>query len=226
MTMRPGRPGRPEVRRTVKPEPKPPLTFATIPRRWPGGTVACLATGASLTAQDVEYVRDKVDGVIAINDAIDLAPWADILYACDGKWWGWRQGVPSYHGTKYAMKEDARRWSTHGVQMIRRGNHQGLDTRPDGVAHGYNSGYQAIGVAFHSGAKRIILLGYDMKGVHFFGHHPDRTKAPYARCIPIFKTLVKPLAERGVDVINCTRRTALTCFPQMPLDEALRKVAA
>lgn len=195
--------------------------FATIPRRWPGGTVACIATGASLTAADVDYVRGKVDGVIAVNDAIDLAPWADILYACDGKWWGWRKGVPEFKGTKYAMKDDAKKYAKQGVQMIRRGHQSGLDLRPDGVAHGLNSGYQAIGVAVHSGAKRIVLLGYDMKGAHFFGHHPDRTKAPYLRCIPIFATLVKPLAQLGVEVINCTRKTELKCFPCVPLEEAL-----
>lgn len=213
------------------------MKFATIPRRWPGGTIACLATGKSLTRADVEYLRGKVDAVIAVNDAIDLAPWADILYACDGKWWGWRKGMPKYHGTKYAMKDDARRWSVRDhkhphapdftlVQMIRRGHRSGIEPRPDGVAHGYNSGYQAIGVAAHSGAKRIILLGYDMKGEHFFGHHPDRTKAPYLRCIPLFATMVKPLAALGVQVVNCTRTTQLTAFPLVALEEALASVAA
>lgn len=198
-----------------------PKSFATIPKRWPGGTVACLATGSSLTAADVAYVRGKVDGVIAVNDAIDLAPWADILYACDGKWWHWRKGLPGFQGTKYAMKDDARKWESHGVQMIAKGRAHGFDPRPNVLCHGYNSGYQAIGVAVHSGARRIILLGYDQQGAHFFGQHPDRSKAPFHLCIPAFASIVGPLAALGVEVLNCTRKTALTCFPRVELEIAL-----
>lgn len=223
---------RPHVRRPVR-QVRPGLQFATIPRRWPGGTVACLATGPSLTKADVDYIRGKVDGVIVINNAIDLAPWADVLYACDGKWWHWRYmdhspltpeqcaTVRNYQGTRYAMREDARRWAAHGVQMIRKGPKQGLDPRPDSLAHGYNSGYQALGLAVKFGATRILLLGYDMRGGHFHGAHPDNTKPPFSLCIPIFATLVAPLAALGVEVINCTRKTALTCFPRVPLEVAL-----
>lgn len=222
---------KPTVR--VRKPAKPGLTFSTIPKRWPGGTVACVASGPSLTPADVEYVRGKVDAVIAVNNAIDLAPWADILYACDGKWWHWRLSpkspltpeqrsvVANYQGIKYAMKDDARRWIAHGVQMLRKGPKHGLDPRPDTLAHGFNSGYQAIGAAVHLGARRVVLLGYDMQGGHFFGKHPDNTRPPFSLCIPAFESLAKPLSTLGVEVINCTRKTALKCFPQMPLDVAL-----
>lgn len=202
------------------------MRYAKIPRRWPGGTVACIATGPSLTAEDVEYVRGKVDGVIAVNNAIDLAPWADILYACDGKWWGWRKGMPSFQGTKYAMKDDARRWHEHDVQMIRKGPKHGVDPRPDTLAHGCNSGYQAIGLAAKLGAARIVLLGYDMRvgpqgQHHFHGKHPDGTKPPFKMCLDAFGTLVKPLSDLGVEVVNCSPNTALKCFSRAPLAVAV-----
>ncbi len=196
----------------------------TVPVLWPGGTVACLATGPSLTQADVDAVRGHVDGVIAISDAIDLAPWADVLYSCDGKWWGWRKGMPSYTGPKYALKDDARKWVSQGVQVLKHTGRTGLDLSPDGLRGGGNSGYQAINLAVHMGAKRVLLLGYDMQGSHFFGRHPDGTAPAFQMCLALFPSIVKPLADAGVEVINCSRKTAITCFPREPLDAVLARV--
>jgi hypothetical protein len=102
------------------------------------------------------------------------------------------------------------------------------------VRTGRNSGYQAIGLAVHLGVKRIILLGYYMKASspetsHWFGDHPVKANlAIFGSGIKNFGTLVEPLKARGVEVINCTRDTALDCFPKMALADALsmeRRVA-
>jgi hypothetical protein len=210
----------------VKRRQEPVKTLTPVPRLWPGGMVACLATGPSLTQADVDAVRGKVDGVIAISDAIDLAPWADVLYSCDGRWWTWRKGMPSYTGPKYALKDDARKWKSHGVQMLRHTGRQGLELAPDAIRDGANSGYQAINLAVHFGASRILLLGYDMHGQHFFGQHPDGSKPNFGICLEVFPSIVKPLADLGVRVVNCTRKTALTCFPRESLESALAMLPA
>lgn len=49
-------------------------------------TIVCVASGESLTRADVNYCRGKAR-VLAINDNYRIAPWADWLYACDGRWW-------------------------------------------------------------------------------------------------------------------------------------------
>jgi hypothetical protein len=36
-----------------------------------------------------------------------------------------------------------------------------------------------------------------------------------------FATLVEPLKRMNIAIVNATRETALTCFPQMSLAEAL-----
>lgn len=191
---------------------------AVVPKLWPGCTVVCLGTGPSLTADDVAAVQGKAR-VIAVNDAYKLAPWADVLYAADAKWWGWHKGVPGFTGLKFALQPGALRWP--GVQMLRRGSLDGLDLDPHVVRTGFNSGYQAINVAVHLGAAKIVLLGYDMRGGHFFGKHPDRTGPPFALCLKKFDTLVAPLASLGITIVNATRDTALTAFPRLPLEEAL-----
>ena len=191
---------------------------APVPCLWPGSTVVCLGTGPSLTAADVAYVQGKAR-VIAINDAYTLAPWADVLYGCDAKWWTWHKGVPSFRGLKYGLQPGAKHWP--GVTLVAKTGGSGIEWRRTGIRTGNNSGYQAINLAIHLGAVRILLLGYDMQGQHFFGRHRDGSVPPFLVCLKNFTTMVPELAAHGIEVVNCTRKTALTCFPRLPLAEAL-----
>ena len=99
-------------------------------------------------------------------------------------------------------------------------------SREQGTIHrGDNSGYQAINLAYLLGAERIILLGFDMMmhGTqrHWFGDHPDHmnSASSYPNFIKHFET-IKP-AEYGIEIWNCSRRTALKCFPVHNLNEVL-----
>jgi hypothetical protein len=203
-----------------------------VERLFPNSTVVCLASGPSLTREDVASCRGQAR-VIAVNDTHRWAPWADALYACDAKWWMYHQGVPSFTGLKYALaptRRDVRTSETFapGVQVLRNTGPDGLELDPTGLRHGRNSGYQAVGLAVHLGASRIVLLGYDLHAPdggksHFFGDHPDelRKTSPYGEFRRAFGTLVGPLRELGITVINASRRTALTAFPRMALADAL-----
>jgi hypothetical protein len=158
--------------------------------------------------------------VIAVNDAYRLAPWADVLYACDARWWLWHSGVPSFTGQKIALH----RTLYPSVGVLRNTGESGLETvRRDGVRSGKNSSYQAIGVAVHRGVSRIVLLGVDMmcapdEASHFFGEHRNKTRPRFDLCLALFDTIAAPLLAAGVSVINCTRRTALQAFPCAPLE--------
>lgn len=196
----------------------------TVPRLFPDQTIVCLASGPSLTANDVDACRGKAP-VVAVNDTYRLAPWADVLYACDAKWWDYHNGVTMFPGLKFSLEKKADRWL--GVQVLERSNDRGLDLSPARLCTGMNSGYQAINLAVHLGARRILLLGYDMqvqgKRSHFFGDHPKglQRSAAYEQCCERFASLVEPLKSLGVSVINCSRQSALKAFPRQPLVEAL-----
>lgn len=200
--------------------------FAPVPRLHPGGTVAIFAGGPSLTREDVDYCRPRVDGAVAVNNAYQLAPWASALYAADYKWWVWHKGCPGFTGLKYTVTRPTIR-VFRDVRLLRRSGEDGIDRKPDALRMGRNSGYQALNLAVHLGAKRIILLGFDMQRgpqneAHWHGEHPDFSRSPFPIFIRKFETAVKPLQQAGIAVVNCSRQTALHCFPEQPLEEALR----
>ena len=211
---------------------------ATAPKLWPQSTVVCIASGPSLTPGDCDLVREAhLDGtvkVIVINTSYQLAPWADCLYACDARWWKWHDGAKDFRGLKYSLNPHVdppaqARYSLpcdYGVTVLKNTGTTGLEVDPTGLRTGHNSGYQAINLAVHLGAKKIVLLGYDLKRapdgkVHWHGDHRQATSVPLSLFLPTFQTLVKPLRALGIAIENCSRESALTCFPRVSLREAL-----
>ena len=164
--------------------------------------------------------------MIAINDAYRLAPWAEVLYSSDQRWFEHYKGVPEFSGQKYGIKplRPSEEWR---VTVLNNTGIDGLELSPTGLRNGRNSGFAAIGLATHLGASRVLLLGYDMGASsgksHWFGEHPQRLRShsPYDSFLAAFDTIVEPLRSVGVTVINCSRVSALDCFPRLPLTEAL-----
>lgn len=216
------------------------------PRLWPDSVIVCIAGGPSLTVDDVELVRSYAANaggsradlrVVCINDAIRLAPWADVAYAADTSWW--RQ-VGSRVDTG-ALKISCQDTEFRDVRVLRYRPGPVVETDPhwiatgrqpgpNGVMHGGNSGYQAVNVAKHLGGRRIVLLAYDMGAgedgqVHWFGSHPPGLNNPrpehFDTWAKAFARLAPVMADLGVEVVNCSRRTALDCFPRVPLEEVL-----
>ena len=195
-----------------------------VERLWPGETFVCIGTGPSLTQAQVDACAGRAR-VIVINNAYTYAPWADVMYACDRKFWNWPVGLKAaaeFGGLKYSLQDGV----PAGVQVLKNLGKDGLSRDPAGLKTGHNSGYQAINLAVLLGARRVILLGYDMHGGHCFGQHPDKSGPPFALCLAAFPTLVEPLRQAGVSVINCTPGSALLCFPMASLADALQEIAA
>lgn len=197
---------------------------------WEGQTVVIAASGPSLTENDVLYVRDKAK-FIAVNDVYHIAPFADVLYASDARWWQHHNFVPNFKGQRWTHNHNGSAWSKlaseNGLQMLHGCNGYGLSKDRRIIHFGGNSGFQAINFAVHCGVKKIILLGFDcMRSVgksHFFGNHPISLErdSPYTLFAQYFKIAATELADIGVDVINCTRTTSLRCFEQKQLRQAI-----
>lgn len=213
-------------------------TAWSVEPEWAGQTAAILASGPSMTREQAEAVRGRCRVIAVNNQGIDtecdgvvvpaLAPWADILYAADAKWWRcYHERALKFAGRKVTIRPTLP-WD-EVYSLVQSIEHASFDPRPTHLVSGGNSGYQAIHLAVHLGAKRIILLGFDMKdGVnrrrHWFGNHPKKldSRGHYALWLRAFDKFARVLDHMGVEVLNCTPGTALRSFKRVPLEVALR----
>lgn len=216
---------------------RPPAGDRLVPLLWPGKTIVCVASGPSLTQADVNYCAGKAP-VVAINDAIRLCPWADVFYSGAREWWT-PESVAMRDRLGFAGLSIRLAWNEGtgwnqmrkgvtpaGVIVVGNTGDDGLETRPDAVRTYKNSGGAAINVAVHLGASKIVLLGYDMQVDKAGRHHfcdagPIRHHSPYVNFRSLLATMVNPLRALGVEVVNCSRTTALTCFTRKPLEDVL-----
>lgn len=204
--------------------------FWTVPPHWRGATVVIIGGGQSLTPAQVEHVRIARERgecrAIGINNAYQLANWLDILYFCDSKWWEWHKAALVGRGSAIVTLENPLHdYGDPRIKVLKNYGDSGLVDCRDGVMHGANSGYQAAHLAIHLGAARIVLLGMDMHcrnhQPHWFGHHPDRSVPDYERWKALFATMKAPAEKLGVEIVNCTPGSALTCFRSDTLDRVL-----
>ena len=206
---------------------------------WKGATVAILASGPSLTVEQCDAIRAwrgaaRGRYVIAINTTFRRAPWSDMLYACDGEWF---RAVDKATGTRYideatGVMGRSRMWTqdksaadAFGLHYIASDRAPGLSRDPRRINQGNNSGYQAINIAYHAGAKRMILLGFDCKPGHWHAPHPSplSNRGPVDKWKRNFRGLAADLEREGIEVVNCSPGTALTAFKVQPLADALSR---
>lgn len=174
---------------------------------------AIFAPGPSLPALLTPW-RGLVVGCvrIVVNDAYKLMPEAEALYATDATWWKLHKGAPGFAGAKLGYGDIG----YPEVIALQGSGVTGYDPRVGWIRHGGNSGCGAIHLAAQLGAKRIVLLGFDMRRVrglgHYFGDHPDKPKPQtldFPRWISAIKLLARALKARGIEVVNATPGSAL-----------------
>lgn len=198
---------------------------------WPSSTVVIVAGGPSLSLKQIHYVA-RARGhdacrVIAVNDAIFPCFWADWLHAGDAQWWRWHiQEVYTFPGIKTTLADDIPAPWVDGY--LEQSGDTGFDPDPTKMRTGSSSTYQAIGIAMHAGAKRIILLGVDMKPAengegHWFGDHPNKIPCNYQQqMLPKFQSLKPFLADKGITVLNASPGSALDAFPMVDIGAELK----
>lgn len=193
--------------------------------RWAGQTVVVAASGPSLLPSDLTAVQGRWP-VVVVNATFLAAPWADVLYASDWRFWRtYRKRIEGkFSGERWSISRLAER--EMGVHRLEVARTKGLDHRWLGIG-GTNSGHQAVNLAAFWGANRILLLGFDMQMTdgqhHWHGKHLGQLPngEAFPEWIEHMCILAKDLKRAGIQVVNCSRATALRCFPRATIEEAL-----
>lgn len=195
---------------------------------WSGQVCAIVAGGPSVQDDDVAALRDRIR-VLVINNSFKLAPWADVLYAADRRWWDVIGRGANFEGLRVTPDRDvAKRLGIELISLVDDSSDAGVNGLSEvagTLARGGHSGHQALNLAVQFGATRIALLGYDFEGEHWHGRHESPLRNPKLDTMQKWAVridaLAPALAERGVQVVNCSPIGRLNAYPRMTIAEML-----
>ena len=237
-----------------------------VPPIWEDGEVWILGGGPSVTKQfgiPDEVVNDVINKVqppsayspymeaihkkhvIGINVSFLIGKWIDMCFFGDVKFFRqYKEALASWPGLKVACDPGASRltWIKY---LERDTSHSlGISKRVNAVSWNLNSGAAAISLAAHTGAKRIILVGFDMslngngnkhwhklyepilsqqdiRGLRKIGIRHKTAPMPFGRHLRGFPQILKDAKDRGIEIINACPESAITVFPKCNVKDLL-----
>lgn len=197
---------------------------------WFGEDCAIIASGPSAKTSSLQLLKGKMR-VIAIKKNLELVPFADFVYGCDGPWWRSVRGLPDFKGIKASYDAGVcDEFKLLRVSIPAPKSNDLLFEKVGTVGAGGNSGFQSLNLAAQFGAKRILLVGFDVhgrSGEHWYGRNGwnganNPTHDNYRRWRTAFEGAATQLVERGIEVINSSTFSDLKCFPKMTIEQTLQ----
>ena len=230
-----------------------------VPKIWEGGDVWIMGGGPSVPKQfgiPDSVVDEVIKGtspasvyssymsalhdkhIIGINVAYLLGDWIDMLFFGDvGFFLKHQNELAKFPGMKISCHPRADRYNWIKYTPKDTKHSKGISDNPKMVSWNGNSGAAAISIAANAGAKRIMLLGFDMKlddvkkqhwhdayGRYGNRNNTDRRKAnklPFNRHLVGFEQISKDAKKRGIEILNCCPDSAITQFPKLTVNEVL-----
>lgn len=202
-----------------------PRKLYKIPPLWAGETVYIIGGGPSINDLDLGPLKEK--RTIGVNVAFKHYPWVDVVYFGDcSLYTALKDDLLLYRGLKLSScgRVPAKGWP--GVKRVSRGRPSGIETsRRDRIAWNSCSGSSAINIAYWLGAKRIVLLGFDMRRVekkkNFHGDYPheDPNLSPFKRYLRHFPKIATDAKRLGIEILNCSDVSLIEQFPKVKLED-------
>lgn len=196
-------------------------------QEWPDSDVFIIGGGSSLRGFDWSLLHDEY--TIGCNMAFTLGE--KICKICvfgDFSWWrAFKDDLKAYKGTVFTNKAERQLLGIPWLWTMKR-YPQGLHT--DGLGWNGNTGAVAINLALLLGAKRVFLLGFDMKRIEDRSNWHDRIIRPsttkshvYQGFVQDFRFVARDWKAKFVDreIINVTRDSGLgpNVFPWVDPDK-------
>lgn len=229
-----------------------------VPRMWEDGDVWIIGGGPSISQQfnvPDRIVNKVIEGslplsayspymtalhakhVIGVNVAYMLGEWVDMVFFGDsGFFLTHLQRLAQFPGLKVSCHPAVARYPW--VKYTPRDNKhpRGISGNTQMVSWNGNSGAAAISIAVHAGAKRVILLGFDMKlsdgnrqhWHNVYGRAPVNVrdqrkmrKLPFDRHLRGFDQIARDAKHMGVEIVNACPDSAIREFPRCNAAELL-----
>lgn len=199
---------------------------------WRGGTVLIIGGGPSINDMDWDDIRGWNQRkprryTIAVNEAcLTVAPCADMAYWVDARWYQWNR---LRIGDLCRCKR--RYTSAHGLSVdyggatyVENRNNPAMFSKEPKFVCGRDSGGIAINIAYHTGAEKVYLIGFDMWDTpagtdtgNFHDKHQNKQPGTprSTHFIPAHTQAAQTIKDEGLDfaVHNATPHSALKCWP-------------
>ncbi len=232
-----------------------------VPKIWDGGDVWIIGGGPSITRQ-FDIPEEIVQGVlskqlslnsyspfmkcihdkhvIGVNMAYQLGSWIDFVFFGDiGFLLSNENELKKFPNIVISCAVQAESYSWIKYVEKDKNHRQGISTENGKVSWNHNSGAAAINLAVHTGAKRIFLLGFDMKiqegyrhwhNAYNYGKIDDNTKKYkntlkiLARHLSGFPFIASDAKKLGIEIYNVCPDSAINEFPKITLKEAMNLI--
>ncbi len=206
---------------------------------WAGFDVFIIGGGTSVDYEAVNSLRGRpASAVMVINSSYLAFPWADSVLFADERWLNREMAERPAHLAEFGKAHEAlaifHRPEFPWIRPLARKTDRGLSKDPHTVHLQTTSTTGAINVAFHRGARRIILVGIDNRDgevndygkfrVHHHEEYPWRRK-PETWTVKHaeLKSTVPDLAARGIEVINASLISTLDFWRRVDLAAWLKE---
>lgn len=195
---------------------------------WRGKPVAIIASGPSTKKAGLEHLKGRIV-TFTIKKNIELTPWADAVYGCDFPWWRSVRGLPDFKGFRLSYHDrSVADFGCLKVEIPDVKSDKLLFETVGTVGAGGNSGFQAVNLALQFGASKLLLVGFDYGGEHWYGRNnwhgggnPSETN--FTRWRAALNAAEPVIRERGVEVVNASRDSTVKAFRKQPIAETLEE---
>ena len=208
-----------------------------IPRKFEGDTAIVCGTGPSITTEIIDAVNNSDCRVFGANRAHEIFN-CDVVHGCNTAFWDHYWPV---------MKDLAfDKWTTRpelegkypGLEYIEERWEDGLSTESHWISAHHGTGPQLVNIAYLYGCTTLLLVGFDLRywgktgerqykrrryldeDVLTLNHWPK--SGPNGEQTGLIAELetIHP-EDYDIKIVNCTKDSALTCFPMGDLNEEI-----
>lgn len=218
-----------------------PMRYWQVPRLWAGETALLLGGGPSLKALMASPAWASLPRpdvrVVAINRAVEVAPWADLHFAADDAWYrGFARTLDGFAGLRVTtargkLPEGVKRLGTVPSRTGLSGPLPPACSPSSDRLGGICSGGRALDLARLLGCRKVLLAGYDFKAgpkaeTHWHDGYGPRLNArdrdKWGRdFMPAIERMAPALAALGIEVVNLNPDSRLRCFRFVSIERAL-----
>jgi hypothetical protein len=186
----------------------------------------------------LSHLHDK--HVIGINAAYLIGNWIDfVLFGDYGFYTKNEEALLKYPKTVISCCEERSFKKLHSaIKYVKRNRRQARGLTIDNpymISWNGNTGAAGINLAVLMGAKKIYLLGFDMKldeskyqhwhseykSFENRGKFTQPKKLPFRNHLPGFNYIHKNAKKHGIEIINVSPDSAITEFPKVSLKDLL-----